>query len=270
MNRLLLASSCVMVSAFPAFAGISIVVTPSSAPNFFGSPSWGGYAANALAALRSNTLVNGDRNTDPTGYTGYTYGALIAPGDVIVTSYSSWRGVANPAAPFDSEYGNRLHFGLHATGDGTTRFTLDDVQFDMHSSDGDDSLAFSGDLSGLTYNGTTRIGYDWGVDRLPGTGDDIVYQAGESGSLPIDELVYVGIGNAFWPGADDADPGNPDLGRQGAIDDTAAYIGSHQPFTVYATYSIGAMSGGSLVYVPSAGVLPLLGMGGLAVCRRRR
>lgn len=264
-----LLSAAVAGSAFGT--GITIVVKPSSAPNAFGSPSWSGYTANALAGLQSGAASVGDRNTDPTGYATFANGSFIAPGDVMVTSYSAWRGTANPGAPFSAELGNRMHFGLHAQGDGVAQFSLDDVYFNMSSSDSGNTLGFAGNLSGLTYNGTTRIGVNWGGDRAPGGGDDLVYAAGQSGSLIIDELFYVGAGNAYWPGGGDPDPSNPLLGRQGALDDTAAWFAQEYPFSITTVYTIFADSGTGSVYVtPAPGAAALLGLGGLLLARRRR
>ncbi|CAG0950040.1 hypothetical protein PHYC_00149 [Phycisphaerales bacterium] len=266
------AAVALMIAAGTVAQGaITIVVKPSSAPNAFGSPSWGGYAANALSGLQSGAASVGDRNTDPTGYATFANGSFIAPGDVMVTSFPSWRGAANPLAPFSSELGNRMHFGLHASGDGTTLFTLNDVGFNMSSSDDDNALGFVGNLAGTTYNGTTRIGVNWGANRAPGGGDDIVYNSGEAGTLLIDELFYVGVGNAFWPGASDPDPSNPVLGRQGALDDTAAWFAQEYPFSVTTVYTIFGDSGtGSVSVTPAPGGLALLGLGGLVVSRRRR
>ena len=97
----------------PAFALITLDVVPSSAPNANGSPSWAGYLANALNSLENNLGNIGSRATDPTAYE--IAGPVVQPSDFMVTSFNSWQGVAGPLpAPFTSELGNRMHFGLHA------------------------------------------------------------------------------------------------------------------------------------------------------------
>ncbi len=229
-----------------AAIGIEIDVRPSSAPNAYGSPSWPSYAANALTALQTGATTIGDRSTDPTAYLAFADGAVIDAGNAMVTSYPSWIGVADPAAPFDLEFGNRVHFGLHAFGNGFTEFTLADVNFDLSSTDGD-SLGYAGDLSGTTFNGTTRIGVQWGADNAPGGGDDTIYNSGENDATFVDELFYVGVGNAFWPGGSDPDPGNPIAGRQGAIDETYAYVSLNSPLTFSGTYTIFGESGSASV-----------------------
>jgi len=223
MKRILSSILGLAALAFAQGAGaapITMTVVASSAPNAFGSPSFAGYAANALNSLENGLGNIGDRNTSPTAYE--ILGGTFQPGDMMVTSYPSWRGVANPAAPFGSELGNRIHFGLHITGDGTVQFKLNDLTFELLSSDG--ALDFVGDFIGFDFNGTTRYGIDWGADNAKGGGDDTIVAGAGSGLVLVDELVYVGVGNGYWPGGDDPDPSNPLLGRQGALDDVSAYI----------------------------------------------
>lgn len=196
-----------------ASADITVSVFASPAPNAFGSPSWNAYVANAMNALQNGLPAVGDRETDPTAFVCIV---RYFPGDAMVTSFHSWRGIAEPPAPFDSEYGNRMHFALVAMGDGVEQFTLADVQFAILSSDGE--LNYIGDLAGTTLNGTTRIGIDFGPDRALDGGDDIVYNSGESDTTVLDALYYVGVGNAYWPGGTTPD--------QTALDENADYIRS--------------------------------------------
>jgi hypothetical protein len=256
----------------PAFAQITVQVVPSSAPNAGGSPSWGGYAANALNSLQNNLGNIGSRATDPTAYE--IAGPIVQPSDFLVTSFNSWQGVAGPlAAPFAGEDGNRMHFGLHAYG--ATQFDLADVTFSISSSDLANSLAYVGDLSGLNFNGINRIGVSWGLDGIRGTGDDIIYTAGNVGNdqTLVNELFYVGVGNAFWPGGDDPNPADPAGGKQAAIDASTAYILENAPFAITGSYSILGNTGSATVTaVPEPSTLALLGLGlsGLALIRKRK
>ncbi len=251
--------------SLPASAIVTVEVVASSAPNASsGSPSWTGYLANALNSLEHNLGNIGSRATDPTAYE--IAGPTVQPGDLMVSTFKSWRGVINPAAPFNNEYGNRMHFGLHATGDGTTQFRLEDLTFAVHSSDADDSLVFTGDFIGYGYS-VTRYGISWGGDRIKGTADDVVYTSGNGKTL-VDEIVYVGVGNAFWPGGADPTPGNPVGGAQAAMDDTIDYIFANAPFTVTGSYAILGYEGSDMVTVPVpepatmlAGTLLLLPLG---------
>jgi len=262
----------VILSAFgaaQASATVTVDVFPSPAPNAYGSPSWANYVANAQNGLQNGLSSVGDRNTDPQAYLAFSDGSSVDAGNAMVTSFNSWIGVADPASPFNNELGSRIHFGLHAYGDGSTEFTLADVQFSMTSSDG--ALDFAGNLGGTTFNGTSRVGVQWGGDNAPGGGDDTIYTGGEADSVLVDELFYIGVGNGYWPGGGDADPQNPDLGRQGAIDDAYAYVGSAGPINFSTTYTVLSDSGSASVnLVPEPGSLAILGLGGFALVARRR
>lgn len=254
-----------------AFPGITMDVVASSAPNGYGSPSWGGYAANALTGLENGLSSVGDRSTNPTGYEAAP--AVVLPGEIEVTTFKSWRGQANPTGAFAAELGNRMHFGLHAYGDGYSQFALNDLTFALHSSDIDDSLVYTGNFIGYSYNGTTRYGINWGDDRVKGGGDDTVYTSG-NGTTLVDELVYVGVGNAWWPGGDAADPGNPPGGGQAALDASFASLLAGGPINVTCSYSLpGATGSDSVLVTPEPATVTMLvlaGLGMLGFMRFRR
>ncbi len=229
-RALIFAAILLQAMSGPAGAATTMDVYPSLAPNVFGSPSWGGYVANALAWLEAESGPMGDPTADPTAYKTVS---TIGPYDNLVTSFNSWQGVASPGAPFAAELGNRLHFGLHIVSLGST-FTLSGLKFAIHSTDSaapGDSLAFVGDFIGFNYS-LHRVGIDYGSDGIKGTADDIVRTSG-SETLPVNELIYVGAGNAWWPEvpADGATP-------QDALDNVASWVGSQAPFTITGTYEL--------------------------------
>jgi len=232
--------------------GINIYVYPSSAPNAYGSPSWTGYVGNALHALENNLASVGDRSTDPNAYERAP--AYVLGGEIAVTTFHSWRGIVEPSAPFQNELGNRMHFGLHiVAADPNSTFTLQQLTFELHSSDPWDSLIFQGDFVGWGYS-ATRKGINWGLDGQKGGGDDIVYTSG-NGDMPVHEIVYVGVGNAWWPGGDDPNPGNPAGGKQKAMDDYFAWLASIGPIRVTCTYALtgtGASGTAAVTVLPPA------------------
>ncbi len=261
-------------SAVP-IGNLNVDIFPSSAPNVFGSPSWAGYAADALFSIENGLGTTGDRSLSPTAYE--VLGGTYAPGDIMVTSFNSWRGAAGASAPFDGELGNRLHFGLHIYGDGgvgSTKFKLEDLEFAIISSDAE--LDFGGDFIGFDFNGTTRYGIDWGADMVKGGGDDSIITGAGSGFILVDEMVYVGVGNAYWPGG----PGDP-LTGQAALDATAEYIMTDN-VEIFNFYCITGSNGGEYcdevrlfpsspvqgVPEPQSAVLIVLGL--LALGARRR
>jgi hypothetical protein len=248
----------------------SLHVAPSLAPNAYGSPSFAPYSVNAVNALQAGSITNGD----PTKPTYYSTVSNITTRDIVVTGFPSWHGQANPGsvygADFANELGNRLHFGVQIISSDIA-FSLNDVQFSMNSTDAGNAFQYSGDLSGLTYE-ARRVGINYGKDGKKGGGDDVVYMNGEDGSSLINELDYVGIGNAFEP-----DPSY--MGSdQDKINQTVAYLDSLGSFDITTTYSLFEIEGSATVHVapaavPEPGALAMLGglgTSGLGFVLRRR
>ena len=221
-----------------ARAEVVMDVYASPAPNFSASPSWNGYLANALNSLENNLGNIGDRNLDPTAYEILPDGSGIGAEEIIVSSFNSWRGIANPSSPFANEFGNRIHFGVHIVGDGSMRFRLEDLSFEMSSSDTDNLLGFSGNFAGGSYSGT-RIGIDYGADMMKGGGDDTIINSGAATQF-VDELVYVGVGNAL-----DASPFTGS--DQDRINQILSQIQSETKFDFTGAYSLSDSTGSSIL-----------------------
>jgi hypothetical protein len=265
-KQIVLAIFSVFAATLPASAAsISMESYASSAPNVFGSPSWPGYLSNAMTGL-----ANGGATTGTAGQpTLYSSGTIFAPGDFIATGFNSWKGIENPGPPYEGENGNRLHFGVRVKGNGQ-QFALWDLNFDMHSNDAADSLAFSGNYNGSNYS-ERRFGIDYGLDGMLGGGDDTIYNSGQSGALLVDELFNVGVGNAF--AAYDSNQ----------LADALLYIAENQYFRLDNRYwltdrlgntlaetSTYAATGEDMAPVPEPTSMLLLGSGLLIGIRKRK
>lgn len=107
------------------------------ASNSLGSPSWSAYSAIALWSLEFNTGHIGVRSTDPAAPEFAS--SHVDAGEFMVTSSTSWRGVAGPTGAFSSELGDRMHSGPHPSGDGVGQFKVADLNYATPSRDpGDD------------------------------------------------------------------------------------------------------------------------------------
>lgn len=264
MKKLWIALACVIPFSI-AHADITMTECFSSAPNAFGSPSWSGYVANAIAGIQNGCAATGDASLP----TYYQSGTTFTPGDLIVTDYNAWHGQAGPLpAPFNNELGNRLHAGLFVNGNGT-QFSLSELQFSMNSSDGSDTLQFVGGFDATDSYSSTRVGI------IHTSGGDVYVTSGSATQL-VDELAYVGVGNAFCSGA----PGDCSGGPFQSIGDLTAYMAANQPFSVSNTYSLvdsnghtlQSVTGTAYVNTPEpAGLLSMafLGLAGLGVRLRR-
>ena len=193
-----LASLAVLVSSVANAELTWFEVFPAYAPSGSG-PGWDGWVTQAHAGIDADGApVGGDRNLDPTAYE--PTGGSALPHELIVTNFNSWRGKAAPS-PFPSsavsgEFGNRIHFGTKISSTSDMPFSLQDISWELDSTDSDDFFDDRGDFSTANYS-PTRIGTNFGPDNALGGGDDIVYDDGEDGGLPIHHFSYVGVGTAF-------------------------------------------------------------------------
>jgi hypothetical protein len=258
---------------------ITFDVIPAFAPTGTESPSWSNYVVNALAGIQLDMNL-GDRTMNPAAYERVS--SVLQPEELIYTTgdfsgqpFNSWRGMANPSAPFSGEFGNRIHFGLRVVSD--TEFKLDDLTWSLDSDDSDNYFDQSGSFSGASYS-STRVGVWWGEDGLKGGGDDVPRSSG-AGTLPVNELLYVGVGDGFL--ADEPES----LTDQQRIDSTIADIlagctdSSGCLIDVIGTYSLpdgmGGTTSASNTFTiatpePSAGLLALIGMMAMLLSQRRR
>ncbi|MDO8564577.1 MAG: hypothetical protein Q7R88_01130, partial [bacterium] len=134
-----------------------------------------------------------------------------------------WMGIPNPPPPNELGYGNRVHFSLYTSS--SVAFRLNDLTaFQIRGSDTNNALRFEGNLTTNTYS-PTRVGIWWGFDGVQGTADDVIRTAGPGTGL-INELVFIGVANAFVANSAQV------------LDQIVQYIEQSQPFTVTGEYAV--------------------------------
>lgn len=185
-----------LLSLFVAVSGFSvaaptITIVPSIGPVPV-STSYTTYNQNALTALLNNA------NTQGLAGAGQ-YNRLsgpINPAHIIDTTgaFNSWLGIANPAIPFENEFGNNLYFGYRVVGaNGADTFTLSDfVVNDSLFLTPTDRITFNTE----TYDGQFFLGVQYGANGALGGGDDILLNSGQAGTTAVNALFYRGY--AFW------------------------------------------------------------------------
>ena len=220
----------------------------TAAPNVFGSPSFG--SPSPTGSNWSSNAVRGMLlDEDSRGTTGqptlFATGTDFLAEDIVVTGFPSWKGVADPAAPYASELGTRLHAinSIKAApgktidiAHGVTRSWVDD------GTGGD--LSF-GDTTSSGYDANRFIGVRYGVDGQPGTDDDVYLT---SGTGAVNEIIGFSPGNAYEP---DACAG---CTNQERIDDTLEYIQERGPWTNTVTLTYAKSSADPAVGTGSADI----------------
>jgi len=179
-----------LFAAASALGGpITITVTPSIAPNAFGSPYWDAYVANAVSALETLQMSNGDPAL-PSYYLAQT--APLTPYEVIATGFPSWHGQADPGtvfgAAFANELGNRVHFGIDINGNGT-QFSISQLSFAETSNDASNALGFNFATGTYTYSANY-------IGIVYGSSGPTYITSGPSTQL-VDRVVGRGSGNAM-------------------------------------------------------------------------
>lgn len=239
-------------------AGPVMYVYPSIAPNPFLSPSWNQYAQNAVYAIEYGLGSYGTAGT-PAYYQRQT--TAILPGEVIATSFNSWKGQAPPPTGYAGEFGNAILFGLYVSGGGQT-FNLGGLSYTENFFGSLDTFSFAGQAYGYDL-----VGVYYGPDRIPGTADDVRYGLGNPGddSVAVDVIYFAGLGAMFWV----RDPAE--------LASTISQVLNNRPPSASGAYSITiggvpVSAEGQTFLIPEPGTagLVLLGLTGVLAWRRRR
>jgi len=265
-SMLLAAASAALLGASVAQA-TTITVTPTLAPNAFGSPSYAGWVQNINSALHDGLTAKGDPN-QPTYFKAQS---TVTASESIVTGFPSWKGVADPAAAFGAQYGselgNRMHFGVRIDGDGT-QFSISQLSLDMNSSDPANGLQYSVAAGAYQYN-AEYWGVLKGMDNVLWTSDDVFITSGANTQL-VDGLVGRGTGNSFAAYC----TGCTVAEQQQAIDEAAAYWSPHGG-TFTGTYTLGSATGSGTFTInavpePATWAMMIGGFGLIGAAARRR
>jgi hypothetical protein len=262
MRKLLIFGAFASVAAANAQQAPTIVVTPTIAPNAFGSPNWDPWIGNSYQAQ-----YNGSSSFGTVGTPAYYLANNLVTdrAQVIVTGYNSWMGDANPTGAFSAELGNRMHFGLHIFGNGN-KFAINDVKFDSSSTGDGDGLGFGFGFGSYNYS-NAYVGIDY-VDGVRGNGDDILITGGANTQL-VDELIGRGSGNSYDSYV--TDPGATNQDKLWGV----AYDPAKQWDTYTGVYTLRGFGdditgSGSFQAVPEPTTMAALGFGALAMLRKRR
>jgi PEP-CTERM motif len=231
-----------------AKANITLTVTPSLAPNGFGSPSWPTYVTNAQNALQNGLSSSGTPNA-PTFYQALANGSTIGANEIVATDFNSWLGSANPGTVYGSQYanelGNRLHFGLTAIGSNGTTFSLSELSFNMTSSDPGNSLGFAGSFNSSDSYSSAAVGVIF-------NGSKKTFVTSGPATQLVDALYYVGVGNAYE--ALSTDPGAT---NQDKLNNAIASIPSETVTTTYTIHGFSGSASANVSAVPEPSTLLL-------------
>jgi hypothetical protein len=265
-------------------AQVTVSVVPSVGPNPIGSPNAGGYDANAVTSLYQSIGGSAAYLQSQTGITASAAapanfanaGSVVSTSQIIGTPFNSWMGNANPTGAYANELGNNLFFSTVITSNhpGTTQFALNDVSYNITSTDPLHTLDDPGGMISGNYS-DTRVGVLAGPDGILGTADDIFITSGPGTQL-VDGLLLRGASTAY----DSTSFSNQSGSNQDILSNGVAEIGAGGLFNITGNYSvapgIGNASGSgsaqlgivpepSTVVVFSAGLMGL----GFYIYRRR-
>lgn len=246
-----------------AFAAPTITVTPTLAPNVFGSPSYPSWVGNSYQAQLQGLTTFGTPGTPDY----YQAQAVVDRHEAIVTGYNSWKGVANPGAPFGSELGNRMLFGLHIKGNGQ-KFSIDNLSFNATSTGDGGGLDFGFGFGSYNYS-NDYVGIQYGGDGVLGGGDDTLITAGANSQL-VDELIGRGSGNSYASYVTDPGATLQDKLNGVAEDPSTQWTSFTGVYTLRGITSGDVTGAGTFAAVPEPGSMAALGLGALALLRKRR
>lgn len=224
--------------------GITIAVFPALAPNRWGSPSWNAWSSNAVTAILNGYAAYGDPAL-PSYYQQITNAVPVT--NNLVTSFPSWKGVADPGTVFGpnfaNELGNRLTFGMDIKG-GTNLISISQLSFIMASTDPSNTLNWSYSPIPYSYSGlNTGSANPVYLGIIYGSNGEKTYVTNGPATQLVNEIITCGSGNAWWPDGTSADS---IATQQSNILVCASQVGV-QSFSFTGTYVIDGVAGSNFI-----------------------
>ena len=179
-----------------ASAAITITVEGTMAPNGYGSPSFSPWANNAAYAVENNLSSYGAAG--PAQFNVVTGPLPVA--DNFVTGFNSWLGQA--PGPYAGELGNRASFVSVINGNGSL-ISINNLSVTMSSTDPWNGLGWTWAAGTFNYS-YKEIGI---IDNPDGS---FTYVTSGSSSQLVNEIISIGVGNAYAGYLGDAGPGATD------------------------------------------------------------
>jgi PEP-CTERM motif len=271
LQTTILTLSTFCLAAMSASAQVTINVEGTMAPNAYGSPSWNSWVGNAFYAAENGLTSYGAAG--PTQFSVTTTPLPVSYN--MVTGFNSWEGQADPAAPYNNEYGTRGSFVAIINGNGT-QISMDGFGANLASTPVNSlgALGFDAPNNSISPNDWNYDSLDIGIifnNGLNISGGFSIVNSGPSSQL-VNEIISVGAGDAYASYLGD-DASNPSATDQQTLDYDIAQVPNGYNFTgtfYYDAASSSATLNFSPVPEPTTLALAGLGLGTLFIYRRKK
>lgn len=246
MNRLFSYLALVLgpVVALPLVASgdsiSTVYVSIGPVPGF--SPSYSGYTTNAQAGVQNGGATTG--SAGPTQFstvTSTTWASLNAD-----TQFNNWNSVANPAAPYNNEYGNLVFYSvILKAAPGVNGIALDNISYVESSTDPYNYFAYS-----CSFGGTGCGDANYSSDAVGILANGTAVASGTSGTTDVNEIIITGVGLTLDVTSQYS--GTPQQQLNQAVSDENSQLGKDTITTCFSDSSDGLSNCGSLSVSPTS------------------